>query len=267
MYDLTLARNISFGSITDELVASYVDAGIRNVEISPGGILPTFGPADLGEVVRRIGILRAHGVTVQSVHLPFGWDWAASAVTPGQHQFLLRRQLAVAEAFLPARPARFVLHPCYWPIPESEDAVRIAHIRENAAAIARETGVPVALEDLKIPRIGGSSEELLVLAEGLDNVGFCVDMNHFMRERAEDAIARLGSRILTVHISDYDFLDERHWLPGEGKNDWNAILGALERVGYAGPFMYEVRAYYTPAAVADNKRRLFAAFNAQNAHT
>ena len=48
MYDLTLARNISFGSITDELVASYVDAGIRNVEISPGGILPTFGPADLG---------------------------------------------------------------------------------------------------------------------------------------------------------------------------------------------------------------------------
>ena len=84
MYDLTLARNISFGSITDELVSEYTDAGITNVEISPGGLLPTFGDGDLPEVVRRIGILRDHGVTVQSVHLPFGWDWDASAVTPGQ---------------------------------------------------------------------------------------------------------------------------------------------------------------------------------------
>ena len=262
MYDLTLARNISFGSITDALVSEYVDAGITNVEISPGGLLPTFGDADLPEVVRRIGILRDHGVTVQSVHLPFGWDWDASAVTPGQHQYLLRRQLKIAEAFLPAKPFRFVLHPCYWPIPEEETAVRVAHIRENASTIAKVTGLPVAIEDLKIGRIGGSSDELLILAEGLDNVGFCVDMNHFMRERAEEAIPKLGKRILTVHISDYDFIDERHWLPGEGKNDWNAILAALRDVGYAGPFMYEVRPYYASKAVAENKKLLFERFNA-----
>ena len=262
MYDLTLARNISFGSITDALVSEYVDAGITNVEISPGGLLPTFGDADLPEVVRRIGILRDHGVTVQSVHLPFGWDWDASAVTPGQHQYLLRRQLKVAEAFLPAKPFRFVLHPCFWPIPEEETAVRVAHIRENASTIAKVTGLPVAIEDLKIGRIGGSSDELLILAEGLENVGFCVDMNHFMRERAEEAIPKLGKRILTVHISDYDFIDERHWLPGEGKNDWNAILAALRDVGYSGPFMYEVRPYYASKAVAENKKLLFERFNA-----
>ena len=97
--------------------------------------------------------------TVRSGSLPpkASCQSRASAVTPGQHQFLLRRQLAVAEAFLPARPARFVLHPCYWPIPESEDAVRIAHIRENAAAIARETGVPV-IADVKRGDIAKTGE-------------------------------------------------------------------------------------------------------------
>jgi len=100
-----------------------------------------------------------------------------------------------------------------------------------------------------------------VLGEGLSNVGFCVDVNHFMRERPEDAIRKLGNRVWSLHISDYDFVDERHWLPGEGSNDWTAILQALEDVGYKGPFLYEVKAYYTNAQVAENKKALFDAYN------
>ena len=32
----------------------------------------------------------------------------------------------------------------------------------------------------------------------------------------------------------YDFINEKHWLPLEGKNDWETILSALEEIGYAG---------------------------------
>jgi sugar phosphate isomerase/epimerase len=53
-------------------------------------------------------------------------------------------------------------------------------------------------------------------------------------------VEAIGSRIITLHVSDYDFIDERHLLPGEGKNDWAAIVDALERADYAGPWMYEV---------------------------
>jgi sugar phosphate isomerase/epimerase len=262
MYELPLARSVSFKDITEELAKNLTDAGIVSVEVSPGGVTPVFGTDDdLALVDSRLEILKSRGARVLSFHLPFGWDWDASTTTYEHHRYLLDRQLRIADIFLRMEPERFVLHPCYWPIPESETGIRVRHIRENAETIARVTGKDVAIENLKIGRIGGSSEELLKLGERLEHVGYCVDMNHFMRERAEDAIRKLGKHILTLHVSDYDFIDERHWLPGEGLNDWNAILKALEDVGYQGPFLYEVRADYSCAAVAENYRRLFDTYN------
>lgn len=45
---------------------------------------------------------------------------------------------------------------------------------------------------------------------------------------------------MTVHISDYDYVDERHWLPGEGKINWSDMMDALDDVGYTGTFLYEL---------------------------
>ena len=57
-------------------------------------------------------------------------------------------------------------------------------------------------------------------------------------------MAALAPRLLTLHCSDNDGVDERHWLPGHagGAVDWAVFLGALSDHGYAGPFLYEVRA-------------------------
>ena len=262
-FDLTLARSFGYASVTEEKMADAVAAGITHIEIAPGTMSVDFGKsdADQAELKAKKEMLDRLGIRVLSVHLPFGWDWDASTTNEAHHVFLLERQLNYAKLFAIFNPERYILHPCYWPIPETESAVRIAHIRQNAATIAFQTGKQVCIEDLKIGRIGGSSDELLVLGEGLSNVGFCVDVNHFMRERPEDAIRKLGNRVWSLHISDYDFVDERHWLPGEGSNDWTAILQALEDVGYKGPFLYEVKAYYTNAQVAENKKALFDAYN------
>jgi len=53
-------------------------------------------------------------------------------------------------------------------------------------------------------------------------------------------VKKLADKIITVHVSDYDFINERHWLPGEGKVDWNALYEALKAVNYSGPWMYEI---------------------------
>lgn len=68
----------------------------------------------------------------------------------------------------------------------------------------------------------------------------CYDINHIMREPGVDFIRAVGSRIATLHVSDCDDINERHWLPGEGILDWQAILKALKEVGYDGVWMYEV---------------------------
>jgi len=42
-------------------------------------------------------------------------------------------------------------------------------------------------------------------------------------------------------LSDYDFVDERHWLLGTGKIDCGELISLLKGIGYQGPFMNEVR--------------------------
>ena len=50
----------------------------------------------------------------------------------------------------------------------------------------------------------------------------------------------MGDKIITTHISDYDFVDEKHWLPGEGKINWQELYKALLDIGYKGPWLYEL---------------------------
>jgi sugar phosphate isomerase/epimerase len=50
----------------------------------------------------------------------------------------------------------------------------------------------------------------------------------------------IGNKIIATHISDYDFVNERHWLPGEGKVDWQEVIAILTEIGYDGPWLYEM---------------------------
>ncbi len=78
-----------------------------------------------------------------------------------------------------------------------------------------------------------------VLIQGVDGIGLCLDTNHLLQEKNEDFVRKLGSRAVTLHVSDYDGIDERHWIPGRGINDWTALIQALKATGYRGPFMFE----------------------------
>ena len=111
--------------------------------------------------------------------------------------------------------------------------------------------------------LGNTSDELICLTDGIDNVCVCCDMNHWFHEKTYDAIRNLGSRIETVHVSDYDEVVEKHWMPGEGTNDWSKIIESLQKVGYCGPFLYECGHGYTCEEVAQNKILLFDRFNSK----
>ena len=59
----------------------------------------------------------------------------------------------------------------------------------------------------------------------LENIGICLDVNHGMNrgEQIPEMIKACGCRLKTLHISDYDNVDECHWNVGEGMLDWVAI--------------------------------------------
>jgi sugar phosphate isomerase/epimerase len=71
-------------------------------------------------------------------------------------------------------------------------------------------------------------------------LGVCFDTNHLLGEEAVSFIHRLGTKIVTTHVSDYDFVDERHWLPGEGRLNWVTLIQALRAIDFRGVWMYEL---------------------------
>lgn len=131
---------------------------------------------------------------------------------------------------------------------------------QHSAGILAEAARPakIAVENMAYDCLGNTSDELISLVDGLDNICVCCDMNHWLHEKNYDAIRKLGSRIETIHVSDYDEIQEKHWLPGEGVSDWNEIIEALCSIGYNGPFLYECVG--TGEVLAENKKMLFDAY-------
>ena len=70
----------------------------------------------------------------------------------------------------------------------------------------------------------------------------CFDVNHLLRESHETFMRRAADQVITTHLSDYDGVDERHWLPGMGVVPWKLIYDGLLAAGYTGPFLFELGA-------------------------
>ena len=98
----------------------------------------------------------------------------------------------------------------------------------------------LAVEDLPRTCLGNCAAEMLELLSAHPALRSCLDTNHLLGEDTAAYVRRVGNRIVTTHVSDFDFINERHWLPGEGKQDFTAILEALCETGYEGPWLYEL---------------------------
>ena len=161
----------------------------------------------------------------------------------------------------------FVIHPSGEPIEETERAERMECAKESLAElaeIAAKSGAVIAVEDLPRTCLGRNSAEILELISVHPALRVCFDTNHLLNEDIPTFIRNVGSKIFTLHVSDYDFLNERHWLPGEGDINWSDVLAALKEVGYVGPWLYEVG--YSPTSTIE-RRTLCAADFVRNAQT
>lgn len=136
-----------------------------------------------------------------------------------------------------------VVHPSSEPIEDCDRDAAIKFSKESLSYLAGEAskrGIVIAVEDLPRTCLGNTAEELMELVSVDSRLKICFDVNHLLKQSHKHFFEVAGSKIVTLHISDYDFIDERHWLPGKGKIDWNEILDELQNIGYSNPFVYEV---------------------------
>lgn len=126
---------------------------------------------------------------------------------------------------------------------ESEAAERLKYACESYAEfaeIAHRAGGVICVENLPPQCVGRNMEEVRKLVSADDRLRVCFDTNHLLPGDGAEFIRAFADRLITIHVSDYDFINERHWLPGEGKLDWQSIYSALNEIGYKGPWMYEI---------------------------
>ena len=87
------------------------------------------------------------------------------------------------------------------------------------------------------------------------DIKICYDTNHLLGEESHAFAERFAPYIANIHVSDYDGVDERHWMPGRGIVEWPKVIDILMRSGYDGPFMYEVTPRNDPRGSVEYMRQ------------
>lgn len=232
------------GGTTEEKLAEVRAAGIGYVEVTFHSFTHKTPDAECyAEAFALRGRLEKAGLKVWSCHLPYGRKCDISVIDPAQRErnvAYIERMIRLAAIF---SPQRLVLHPGSRPVSEENRSERercAANSICRLSLAAREIGAVLCVENMP-HSIGRTSAEMLRLIEACPEVMVCFDTNHLLLESHADFIRVLGDRIATIHLSDYDGTDERHWLPGRGVIDWPDLCDRLRRAGYRGMYIFEVR--------------------------
>lgn len=231
---------------TQENLDALKAAGIEWIEVVMNSYQRTC-PENEGYIraFQTKAMIEKAGLKVWSCHLPFSRKLDISVTDPKEREKNVQIQERMIELASIFEPKRIVLHPSSEPIEDSERPARLTCSRNSIGRLylaVKKTGAVLCIEDLPRTCLGRESSELLYLIQDYPEVMVCFDTNHLLTPETHDHFFEvLGNRIATVHVSDYDRVDERHFLEGKGCIDWPAFLANLKKYGYKGVFMHEVR--------------------------
>lgn len=205
--------------------------------------------------------IRDNGLFFNAVHMPFGALMDISS--PDQVQ--LKDSLDFAQKIFKVvdalGPNCYIFHGSGDPIPEELREEMLENLINSLNFLSSKTNCKICVETLPRTCLLNTSKEVTSALEKLSNVYVCLDTNHFLTEKTEDAILKIGKAIKTLHVSDHDYIDERHWLPKQGAIDWQKVIASLEEIGYDGVFNYELCPNYDYEQTKENYDQLFNEYN------
>ena len=217
--------------------------GLEYIEVTMNDVIGK----DTAGVMDRAAALKAKidsaGMKIWSVHMPYSKRIDISLVDSAKRASsvnYVRDMMRVAGIF---QAKRFVLHPSADTVVPDDRADRIECCRASIAElapVAAEIGAVLCIENLPRTCLGRNGQEMMAIIEGFENMGICFDVNHLLYQSHADFLNSIEKgTIKTVHISDYNFTDERHLIPGEGDIEWAPVWKGIRDNGYKGIMMFE----------------------------
>ena len=250
--------------ISEKFKQKLIDAKNLGFEAVEVGINGTYNPFEVDALIDEIieQIIES-GIKVNSFHIPFAREWTDLAETyePDRVGFVgwIKSLFKKLEK---VNPRAFVLHPGGMSVGNAE--LSFEALCKSADELAESTNVFVCIENMVKSKIFECKEQFAKFKNTVKKAKMVLDVNHLLHDKAEDILLEFGGDFIkTLHISDYDFENERHWLPKEGKNNWMKIISALEKIGYDGVFNYEVNGCYSLEQIKQNFEELMTEYNSK----
>ena len=228
-------------SATDlETLKHYKACGIDAIELSVGW-------KDIGSIDwEGLGKNAAEaGIELWSYHLPFSGEITIACLDDTRREATVALHFSLMDKAAAIGIRRFVLHPSTEPNTDEERPVKMQNARQSLKRLAQhadELGAVLCVENLPRTCLGHTADEMVELVSADPRLRVCFDVNHLCLEFGCDHrefVEKLGQLIETTHMSDYDFVDEKHFFPGNGQIDWLEVIELLEKADYAGPFLSE----------------------------
>ena len=235
-----------------ESMISNHEAGLDYIEVTMNDVIgkDTTGVRERAELLKVQ--IDSSGLKVWSVHMPYSKKIDISLLDSAKRADALKYVKDMMRVSSVFKPQRIILHPSHEPVFPDEREERLAISRASIgelAPIAKAMGAVLCVENLPRTCLGKNGQEMMTLIEGCDDVCLCFDVNHLLYQSHEEFLGELPkNRIQAVHISDYDFADERHLLPSVGKIEWAPLWKAIRAKGYDSPMIFEC--YGEPSELA-----------------
>lgn len=266
MYSLKVGKSITLrhANFYDN-VKDLIEAGFDTIDadLCEGGFF--YGEEDKQNVCNRLQYIKDSGLELNGVHLPYGGSRDIANLDDAVRNEAIKQHLEMMKAADAYSPRCYIIHGSWEPVPDNEREEGLRRMAEALNYMQKQTNTPIAVESLPRACLLNTAAEMVKAAAMLDKPYFCLDVNHFLQEKTETVIPKIAKWVITTHISDHDYENERHWLPGKGKIDWVKVIEELDKAGYQGVWNYEVRddEYDTFKDLKANFDNLFAQYNAK----
>lgn len=195
------------------------------------------------------------GLGFVQAHAPFPSSCGSEPYDTEIFERIVRSMQAAALMGVP----RIVVHPCHhftgWDTRSRCWNASLAFYR-RLLPYAERFGIQICLENmwrtdpLREVIIGSACsqpDEFCAMVDELSSpwAAACLDIGHSALVGVDpaDFIRALGPRLTALHVHDVDRLHDCHTLPFLQKLDWEPIVAALARVGYAGAFTFEADSF------------------------
>lgn len=244
--------------LADEL-SKLEKLGFYSVDVD---CLRLFVPSDLAIYNEAYEKIQGSSLRLNAIHMPITNEWADLACQYEEdRKEIVKLFVKLIKELNRYNPSAYVFHPGGFGVDQNNYKEYTERLIRSVNVLTEETDKKICIENMAGKYFLDTSEQMLDFLSRCKNAYTCVDVNHFYYEKPEDAILKYGNRIGTLHISDYDFIKERHLLPKLGQINWNKVIGALEKVGYQGVFNYELTERFSPEEIKQNYIELFDEYN------